>query len=127
MVSHRRPTESSSDSGEVELGKSECKVTTNIPLSTIEMYGYRTVKIEFTLCNRIITNPTVARAEAKDNCVSTNIQKDFQQFCLQTVNDFESMLNDSTTADVAIKVTLGKEKTFQCHKFILTGLFLYLI
>jgi len=83
--------------------------------------------IEFTLCNKIITNPKPPTAEAKENWVPTNIQKDFQQFCFQTVNDFESMLNDSTTADVAIKVQLGKEKTFQCHKFILTGLFLYLV
>jgi len=94
-------------------------VNTNITMSSVMNRGYRIFKIEFTLCNKIITNSS---PEGKETCVSTKIQKDFQQFCLQTVNDFESMLIDTTTADMEIKVTLGKEKIFHCHKFILTGL-----
>jgi len=105
------------DSEVVELGIGECRVDTNMTLSTIRDRTFSTLRIEFLLCNSLkITNQTKV-----ENCVSTNIQGDFQQFGFQTLTDFESMLNDTSTADVAIKVTLGEEKIFRCHKFILTG------
>jgi len=95
-------------------------VNTNITLSDIRRSGHSgVVRIEFTLCNKILTSLPVPAEVAKD--ISGNIQGDLQQFGFQTLNDFESMLNDTTTTDVAIKVTLGAEKIFQCHKFILTG------
>jgi len=47
--------------------------------------------------------------------------KGFEPFGFHALNNFESMLNDETTADVVIKTTLGKEKSFNCHKFILAG------
>jgi len=123
-ASSRRIPIARPDSGEVELGKrDECRVTvnTNITLSDIRSRGYRgVVKIEFTICNKIITSgPLPLPVVEKD--ISGNIQGDLQQFGFQTLNDFASLLNDSTTADVAIKVTLGSEKIFQCHKLILTG------
>jgi len=120
-ASSRRQSIARADSGEVELGRSdECRVNTNITLSNITSRGYRgVVKIEFTLCNKILTSPPVPAEVDKDT--SGNIQGDLQQFGFQTLNDFQSMLNDTTTTDVAIKVSLGAGKIFQCHKFILTG------
>jgi len=120
----RQFTKANQGSGEVELGgRKECKVNTNITMSDIRSRGYHgVVRIEFTLCNKIITDRTTLPAPNEtEKSDATNIQGDFQQFGFQTLNDLESMLNDSATADVAIKVTLGAEKIFQCHKFILMG------
>jgi len=113
----RRLLNRSLDSGVVELGESECKVNTNITLFNIRDQRANTLKIEFALCNQIIT----IQPPAVEDYASKNIQGDFHQFCFQTLNDFESMLNDTTSADVAIKVTLGADKIFRCHKFVLTG------
>jgi len=119
---HWRLNNSPPDSGQVELGKSECKVNTNIRLFSIYDCGYGTLKVEFTLCINIITiPPQLPVLYERETFVAVNTQPDFQQFCNQTLNDFESMLSDATTADLAIKVVLGKEKVFLCHKFILTG------
>jgi len=128
MMIHRpRATEFRSDSGEVELGVSECSVNTNIKLTTVGgNNGNGILKIEFTLCNKIITNPPPLPRMEENNSASTIIQEEFQRFCFQTVRDFKSMLNDINTADVTIKVTLGEEKTFHCHKVILIGLLLRL-
>jgi len=78
-----------------------------------------TLKVNFTLSNKIIN--VGAAVEEEEMRLSTNIPRDFQQFGLQTLNDFEFLLNDAATADVAIKVTLRVEKIFHSHKVILAG------
>jgi len=115
----RLDIDSRRDSGEVELGLNECKVTTKIAVFNIRDRNCHTLKIKFTLCNKIID--ARAAPEEEEMRVSTKTQADFQQFGFQTLNDFEFLLNDATTADVAIKVTLGVEKIFQSHKVILAG------
>jgi len=108
------------DSGEIELGLSECKVTSKITVSNIMRYrDCDALKVNFTLSNKIIN--IRAAVEEDQMRLRTNIPGDFQQFGFQTLNDFEFLLNDATTADVAIKVTLGAEKIFHSHKVILAG------
>jgi len=118
-----RKGEPKPDSGEIELGKRECKVNTRFSYSTFTVRNIQCddLEIEFSLCNKIITTTAAPVSE------TLNATKDFEQFCFQTLSDFQSMLNDTTTTDVVIKVTLGEEKTFNCQKFILTGQMLFLI
>jgi len=65
--------------------------------------------------------------EAKKNAMNGGdkqripIPKTFEASCFEILDDLQSMLNDTATADLKIKVTLGPEKTFHCHKVILKG------
>jgi len=43
-------------------------------------------------------------------------------FQVQALNDFKAILNDDSTADIFVKVVLGEERTFFCHKAILSGI-----